>query len=442
MDKNQILSKFIEQKELMEDRIQNGIEANRKGYFKINLCDENGQPVKGAKISIRQKSHEFQFGCNIFKLGCFAKDEDNARYEERFKKLFNLAVTPLYWDDFEPEDGLPRFEKDSLFIDRRIPPELALEFCQKNGIAVKGHPLFWQVMLPKWLPDDYEQMKPYWDRRLKEISERYDGVFESFDCVNECTSVPLEVYEPKKGESYRNVKPISGKYPEYAFEQTAHYFRKSRLVLNETAAPWGQFRKELSPYYLLAENLLLKGAKIDTIGLQYHNFVKPEHWHYCADVEYNPFHVYNVMDCYAGLGKPLSVSEITIPGYDEEIQAEIVKNMYSIWFSHPAMESIVYWNLGDNCAISGADREGWNEDTYQSGLVKSDFTEKASYQVLDQLINQEWRTNLELSTKEDYAWFKAFYGDYEVTAMANGKKVTRDLKLTKNGWQVFQFVIS
>ena len=95
---------------------------------------------------------------------------------------------------------------------------------------------------------DYEQMKDYWTRRLKAIAERYDGVIKSFDVVNECTSVPLTADEPKKGDThYRNFVPLSGKYPEWAFEQTAHYFRKSRLVLNETASPWSDFRYELSP---------------------------------------------------------------------------------------------------------------------------------------------------------------------------------------------------
>ena len=160
VDREKTMKNFYEQKDMMEDKIKSGIEANRKGWFKINFVDKDGNHLKGGKVTVKQKTSEFKFGCNAFKLGCFKKDEQNADYEEKIKKLFNMVTIPFYWDDFEPEQGKPRFEKDSPFIDRRIPPELALEFAKKNNIEVIGHPLFWQVMLPKWLPDDFEKIKP------------------------------------------------------------------------------------------------------------------------------------------------------------------------------------------------------------------------------------------------------------------------------------------
>ncbi len=440
LDNQKILQNFHAQKELMEDKIQNGIEANRKGYFKLNFIDQDNKPVAGAKVTVKQKTSAFKFGCNLFKLGCFKKDEDNADYAEKFAKLFNMATLPFYWDDFEPQKGKMRFDKDSPFIDRRIPPELGLEFCQKHNIEAKGHPLFWQVMLPEWLPDDYEQLKPHWTDRLEAIAKRYDGVIRSFDCVNECISVPLLKTEPRHNSGYRNYKPLKGVYPEWAFKQTAHFFKKSKLVLNETAGPWDDYKQELSPYYLLAENLILKGCQVDIIGLQYHNFNTPENMVDLNAKYYNPMHLYKVMDTYGQLGRPLSVSEITVPGYDDALQAEILKNLYRIWFSHKNMESIIYWNLGDNCAISAANREGWAEDAYKSGLINNDFSEKLSYQVLDQLINKEWRTNLTIETKDSHTYFKAFYGDYEITAVHNGKVITRELHLSRDGYDEFQFV--
>lgn len=48
--------------------VERGIEQNRKGRFKAVVRDENGNPVKNAALRLKQKTHEFRFGANIFML--------------------------------------------------------------------------------------------------------------------------------------------------------------------------------------------------------------------------------------------------------------------------------------------------------------------------------------------------------------------------------------
>lgn len=441
MDKNKIMRSFHEQADMMEDRINLGIESNRKGYMRLNFTDSEGKPINGVSVKIRQKSHHFKFGCNLFKYKCFDSEEENLLYEQKFLGLFNLAVAPFYWNDFEPQKGKPRFEKDSVWIDRRPPSEAVLEFCTENSIEAKGHPLFWPVMSPEWLPENWDGLKHYITKRLKEIAARYDGVIKSFDCINEATTVVLRDHEPYIGEGhYRNFNPLSGNYPEWVFKQTDRFFAESRLVLNETTAlSWGSYNKELSNYYLLAEKLIKSGCRVDTIGLQYHNFRSPDNMEELADWAYNPTRLFKVMDCYASLQRPLSVSEITVPGYDDDMQAEVLYNLYRIWFSHPNMESIIYWNLGDNCAIKK--NETWTEQKYMSGLVKNDFSEKPSYRVLDRLINKEWQTNMEYDCRENFSYVKCFYGKYEIEVCKGNTKVKREIDFTPKGYDEFYIVL-
>jgi GH35 family endo-1,4-beta-xylanase len=185
------------------------------------------------------------------------------------------------------------------------------------------------------------------------------------------------------------------------------------------------------------ENLLSQKCRVDKVGLQYHLFVPQEQYADGASQVFNPSHLYAVMDCYSRLGKPLQITEITVPGYGDngdDIQAEALYNLYRIWFSQRDVEAIVYWNLGDNCAIV---QDGWAEDKYKGGLLRSDFSEKPSYAVLQTLIQKEWQTNLDLETADSFLYFKGFYGQYEITAEREGQIVTRELRLSKNGFDTF-----
>ena len=62
------LKYFRENEAWMEDRIASGIEANRKGWLKLNFVDSEGAPVENVQVTLEQKTHDFKFGCNLFML--------------------------------------------------------------------------------------------------------------------------------------------------------------------------------------------------------------------------------------------------------------------------------------------------------------------------------------------------------------------------------------
>lgn len=65
---------------------------------------------------------------------------------------------------------------------------------------------------------------------------------------------------------------------------------------------------------------------------------------------------------------------------DEALQAEVLEKLFTIWFSHPAMEAAIYWNLMDG-----------------------------------------------------YAAFRGFEGDYELTVEKNGHSVKTPFTLRRDG---------
>ena len=72
-------------------KVDRGIEENRKGQFALAFTDEAGNPLENVKVSVKQISHEFNFGCNLFYLNHCATEELNEEYKAKFKKIFNYA---------------------------------------------------------------------------------------------------------------------------------------------------------------------------------------------------------------------------------------------------------------------------------------------------------------------------------------------------------------
>lgn len=143
-DRKKILEAFEKNKDYMEERVNSGIEQNRKGYAEISVKDAQGNPVSGAKISVKQKTHEFKYGANLFMLDEFENEEKNELYKKYFADTFNMATLPFYWDATEPEKGKTRYAKDSEKLYRRPPIDLCIEFCEKNGIEPREHALAYE----------------------------------------------------------------------------------------------------------------------------------------------------------------------------------------------------------------------------------------------------------------------------------------------------------
>ncbi|MCY7351286.1 MAG: hypothetical protein LH606_11555 [Cytophagaceae bacterium] len=145
-----------------------------------------------------------------------------------------------------------------------------------------------------------------------------------------------------------------------------------------------------------------------------------------------PQDLINALDLYGRFGVPLHVSEITIPTlpYNQTglaRQATMSRNFYRLWFSHPAVEAIIWWNVADGTAVAGEDK--WN-----GGLVNKDFSPKPSYTALNDLINRDWKTNLTLTQKEAApVQFRGFYGEYLVRVKQGKKMTEQTVRFTKTG---------
>ena len=378
----------------------------------------------------------------------FETEEKNEKYKKHFADVFNMATLPFYWDATEPEKEKTRYDKDSKKLYRRPPIDLCIEFCEKYGIEPREHALAYDAFFPKWLYEaNVAQVKEALEKRYKEISERYADKIHTIEVTNEM--------EWKKGKTSFYDEPD---FVEWCFKLAEKYFPNNQLGINEHASLcWADRCRATDKYYSYIEANMLKGARIDAIGMQYHLFNKREDEYEKTRFTLNPENLYQHMDLYSNFGKPLQITEVTVPAYswvpeDEEIQAEIIEKIYSIWFSHPNVEQIIYWNLVDGYAhFSNPDPEkikasqgnmSLGENKYYGGLLRFDLSPKPAYYKIKELIQQRWHTEAALVTNRDgVCGFRGFYGQYEIEISAGGKTVTRLINLSSKSDTIVSVIL-
>lgn len=412
------------------ERADKDIEKYRKGNFSVTVSS-NGEPLGDAVVSYKLKKLDFEFGCNIFMLDQYGDETRQELYLNQWRKIFNTAVVPLYWEGTEPEQGKLRYSKDTdVDIYRRPAADRVVEYCKQNGIDMKGHPLFWHEFIPEWLPDNWDELLLLIEKRFKEISERYANDIKVFDCVNEPGRI-WDMCHEHRTDGYKMVVPPDG-YLEQIFELGKKYFPNNTLILNEAVgSSLCEFKGIYGSFYQLLNRLISENLKIDRIGIQCH----------CNDNIYfkniyDARRLYGVMDGYSKLGKPIVLSEIGLSCEDEELQAKAVEQLYKICFSIDKMSGIFWWNLDDDGVLSKKSRaDAAGENLPYSGLCRNG-REKPAYKVIDRLINTEWTTEGNSDVENGICEFRGFYGKYEVSITHNGVTKTLDIDFCKNGERI------
>ncbi len=393
------------QDETIRARIDDSIERHRKADVTLKVTDARGNPLPAARVEVAQTGSDFLFGSNIFMFGGYDDAKRNGKYEQRFVHMFNAATVPLYWKGLEPTRGNLRFEANSEPVFRRPPPDLTVSFCEAHGLNMNGHCLVWdnpRHSVPEWI-EDTRHCEELIEKRIREIGERYGHRIQRWDVLNESLA-----------RAHAGLDPILPDDVEWlAFQCAMQYLPESaHLMINETVgAAW--YRKHRADYNKQIDAMRKRGAKIDGVGLQWHLFGDEAIHRVLAGEHLTPGGMFEALDEYLQHDLPVHISEITLPAFDDgdearQLQARMVRDMYRLWFSHPAVHAITWWNLPDGGAVPG-------EDHLKSGMIDEQLDPKPVYEMMDELLHHEWRTNTTVETDADgSAGFRGFAGTYDL----------------------------
>jgi len=389
------------------------IEKYRKGDATVIVTDGEGVPVP-AKVTAEMLQHDFLFGCGLLNLNSYQSKMLNEKYEQYFLELFNYATLPFFWDGYEPEPG--NTAEDYI--------RGAVSWAKSKGIVVQGHPLIWALSEPGWAveycPDEMEVLQ---QSRISGIVKRFCPLVDYWNVLNEpCLHLEDSGAVGKWLQAY-GIDAVTIK----ALELARANCGEAKLLVNDF---------NVSDEYLsFLQNLVEQKAPLDAIGLQAHMHGGVWRLNY----------IWDICERFSRFGIPLQFTEVTVlsgglqqhDGDDyggtteeaESYQAKYVSALYTLLFSHPAVEGITWWDLSDLNAWKGA----------PAGLLRRDMSPKPAYESLRRLIKVAWWTNESiLCNGEGVAKWRGFYGLYRLSIEHEGKKMVTDVHLAKNADNVFR----
>ena len=248
-------------------------------------------------------------------------------------------------------------------------------------------------------------------KRVFDVAAAYGDAADSWDVVNESAGDFSQYGASRTGLplwfGWFGLMP--GDYPLHALLDAGEAFPEHvKFAVNDA---------NLKPYYVeQVKDLEKEGARIDIVGCQMHIFDTNACARLAAgatNVNWvgSPQIIRDRLDMIARAGRPIHVSEVTIaaPGEDARafrIQAELARNIYRAWFSHPAVMGITWWNTVDGAGVAG--------EPLVSGIFTRDMEKKPVWHALDNLVNCEWRTRTVAKASSGKVAFRGFRGRYRL----------------------------
>ena len=373
----------------------------------------DGQPIPNALVSADMQKHGYLFGAVCYMYGKYPEAETNEKFTKEFTKLFNYTMVPYHWNWYEPR----RHEYAEPYTGNLV------RWADQNGLKKKLHALIWHECCPDWIQES-DDVEALYTERITHLMRRYGDSFDFFDAANETTV--NDRFQNPVSRWVRNYGPMN--MLKYVTKLVRSFRPDAKLI-------YGDWNVHVEEYYQFLREMRENDIDINLIGIQSHMHSKNWTWEETMRImdraaEFGwPIHF---PECSICSGKPIhainhdpgAINEFIETEDDLYFQAEYAKDFYTLVFSHPATEALSWFDFTDHRWLGAP-----------AGVVTDKLEIKPVYKMLDQLINQEWRSNFKAMTNsEGIIRSKLFFGNYNFTVDVDGKRTVCPYNLERKSF--------
>ncbi len=391
----------------------------RMGELIVTVLDAAGDPVPGATVSYQQTSHDFLFGIFDTLQGAGMQGFDRMR-----EAGINYLTMGFYWNETEPQQD--RIDWD------RIDHAIGVADLAEKGFRLKAHALLalWDFATPSYLKDmPFEEFEREVDEHVTALVGRYRDQIDIWNVINEAHG---------RGAALEFDRRQITKLTRTAIRAVRAGDPGARIIINNAFDWFGESRPFLSlmrgseddftlpvPEYL--DQLEAQGVDYDIIGQQLYNggyvslFAEWGLGDPMGVPTWDLAHLSAILDRLEEYGKPVHVTEQSVPstwdpqwtGYgagwwhrpwDEETQADFLRQFYTLAFSKPQVEAITWWGISDRDSFIVA-----------GGLLDEEGDPKPAYYALRDLI-QGWTSSGRAATDAaGRVTIRGYGGEYRLT---------------------------
>ena len=366
------------------------IEQFRKGDYQIRVLDESGDPVVGENVRVRLRKHDFEFGTAMVASRLMDSTTPSAAtYRAKILELFNAGTleNDTKWPPWIGEWGNSFNQTQTV---------AALNWAQQQGLAMRGHVLVWPS--ERNMPEQFRSALAATDPgipqvildHIEDVLTATAGKFVDWDVMNE----PFDNFDVM--QKYGNARMIDW------FNKAREHAPNAGLFVNDYGIlSGGGLNTEKQDAYIDTLNFIKNGGgPVTGIGFQGHFSGTPT----------GITKVWEVMQKFSAAFPDLDfrITEFDITGEDPQLQADYLRDFYTIVFSHPQTTGIQRWGF-------------WEEAHWrpESALYSSDWTERPIGSAYRELVTQTWSTNdVGVTDANGYVAGRGFAGDYVVEDMS------------------------